>query len=86
MDKDDFEQFEKILMNVLNKRARIPEERHLTHHDFVENLIVERQRRDERIESIRRQVIGWSIITAIGALGYSAWAYLLNTIRNGTGH
>lgn len=65
----------------------VSEEVHREHHAFIQAYIAERKRKEERWESIRRHVIGWSIIATIGAvvtaLGSVVSNAVLNTLRGG---
>lgn len=65
---------------VLNERLRIDEAKHRKHHAFIELLQSREQRKQERYESIKRQVIGWSVITGIGLLGYAAWEWVIQSL------
>jgi len=46
-------------------------DRHSTssHHDFVQMLKDDHDKRKERVEKIKTQVIGWSIIASLGVIG-----------------
>lgn len=48
-------------------------EEHSNHHRFIEEWIQERRVRRELIESFKKSVGGWLIVTILGGIGYSVW-------------
>jgi hypothetical protein len=60
------EQVRAGLNAVLDERARLDAETHREQHDYVRRLIERDHRRDERMEAIKRQTIGWLVIVVLG--------------------
>lgn len=66
------------LIEVLDERDGIDRETHHAHHQFVEELIERRKRRDAMHDKIKATVIGSLIIASIGgALKFLQWVYTL---------
>ena len=65
---------------VLNERLRIDEAKHRKDHEFIGLLRTREQRKQERYESVKRHVIGWSVITGLGLLGYAAWEWVIQSL------
>jgi hypothetical protein len=57
----------------LHAQRRIDEDTHVRHHEIFERWIERDNIRRERCEKIIAQVGGWSIITLLTGLGYTAW-------------
>jgi len=67
------DELKKILHDVLDSRSRAYEERHGKHHEFIDVLIAEKRAKIARMEKVKTHVIGWSIVTGIGGLGYALY-------------
>ena len=55
------------------REALSADPRHLAHHAFVAELIEARRQRRERWEAIRRQVVGWALISLLSGAGLTAY-------------
>jgi len=53
--------------------SAIPLEMHKQHHDYLEMMLQDRQRRLERNEKIKVSVLGWFVITVLGGIGTLAY-------------
>ena len=53
--------------------SAIPQEMHKQHHDYLEMVLQDRQRRLERNEKIKVSVLGWFVITVLGGIGTLAY-------------
>jgi hypothetical protein len=51
----------------------IPQELHKKHHEYLEVVLQDRQRRLERNEKIKVSVLGWFVITVLGGIGTLAY-------------
>jgi hypothetical protein len=58
---------------VLSARSRINNDIHTEHHDFIQILIEREERKKERWEKVKTQVLGWGIIGMIGAMGSAVY-------------
>ena len=67
------DELKKILHDVLDSRSRTYEELHAKHHEFIDVLIAEKRAKIARMEKVKTHVIGWSIVTGIGGLGYALY-------------
>lgn len=70
-----------VVSEELDSRRTIPIEEHRDHHDYIRHLIEERQVSRERWEAVRRQVIGWSVIAVLVAIGTLAYESLIGWLR-----
>lgn len=70
-----------VVSEELDTRRTIPIEEHRDHHHFIGLLIEQRRIRRERWEAVRRQVIGWSVIAALAAIGALAYESLIGWLR-----
>jgi len=63
------EKLRTIICSELESRSRIDIDVHTAHHQFIQKYIEEQQRKRERWEAVKRQVLGWGIIALVGGLG-----------------
>lgn len=80
MTRDELRQ---TLHQVLEERRSIDDKRHADDHQFIKLLRERERRRIERIERLKTQIIGWGIISSVGAgvsaIGYGVMQYIRNT-------
>ena len=69
MKEEDILQIKSNLNQTLDERDSIDHQTHSKHHDYIDLLIKESNVRAVRYEAIRRQVIGWGIVTFLTAIG-----------------
>lgn len=59
---------------------------HAVHHRYIELLIEREQKRTERWEGVRKQVLGWGIVILLSAVGTSVYqAFIAAVNRGGAG-
>ena len=80
MKEEDRKEFVKLLNETLDGRDRIDAVTHKIHHDLIAEDIENRQIKRERWETIRRQVIGWGIVTILLMIGTAVYNYFF-TVR-----
>ena len=57
----------------LDKRAKIDEDTHRSHHDFIEELLQAQIRKQAFWKKVQETTVGWitiAILSAVGTLGY----------------
>jgi len=77
------EELKKALEEVLDARAPVDKETHIKHHEFVDILIEERQKKKERNEKIKTQVIGWGILAILSGIGTALYHWFSHFVQNG---
>ena len=55
------------------REALSADPQHIAHHAFIAELIEARRQRRERWEAIRRQVVGWALISLLSGAGLTAY-------------
>ncbi len=73
----------KALHEVLDERDHIDAETHADHHTWLRNEIKCQKIRRDQMGRIKTQVIGWSIISAIGAIAAVLWYAMQDVIYKG---
>jgi len=80
MDSNDIK---KVMEEVLESHTTASSKLHEKHHAFIDILLDERKRKQERNEKIKAQVYGWGIITMItsilSGIGYAMYHYIKHT-------
>jgi len=76
--KGSNEDLKKALEEVLDARAPVDKETHIKHHKFIDVLIEEWEKKKERNEKIKTQVMGWGVILLLGAIGKAVYHYFVN--------
>ena len=56
---------------------------HTTHHEFVDECIVNMKRRRLFWEAIRKQVTGWGIIMVLSGIGFAVWQWFDHFVHRG---
>ena len=69
---------------VLNERARIDEQTHVRHHHFIDMQIEEYERKKRLREDVTKQVVGWGVVVALGAIGSAVYA-IVTGVKTGAG-
>ncbi len=54
-------------------REAIATDEHLAHHAFVAELIEEKRRKREFWDALKKQVVGWAIISLLAGAGTAAY-------------
>lgn len=57
----------------MDARRNIDERTHADHHRYVERCIQRDARRADNLEAVKRQVLGWGLVSAVGGVGYGAF-------------
>lgn len=65
---------------VLAERARIDQVTHAQHHEFIKMQIEKHQDRKRLRESVKKQVIGWGFILALGWIGTAVYFFVMSAI------
>ena len=79
-DRDDIKQ---MLHDVLTEYKAINDETHAIHHSFIEMMINKEERKQQRWETIKTQVGGWSLILALAFIGQAVWKMAVSIITRG---
>lgn len=66
---------------VMDERARIDQATHVQHHEFIEMLIEQYQEKKRVRESVKKQVIGWGVILALGGVGTAVYTFVINLTK-----
>jgi len=83
ISKDDIKT---AIHDAISECTFIDFETHTAHHQFVNEMIERRQRRQQLYDKVRQHVIGWgalSVITGLGALIYQA---IISFVQRNGGH
>mgnify|MGYP000676977271 CR=1 FL=1 len=84
MDKDDIKS---AISEALKDNRALDPETHKLHHNYVDELIKRRQRRDAMWDKARAQVLVWGIITILTGIGISVYNYVASLMKvSGQGH
>lgn len=60
----------RAILDVMKDHALwVDSDTHRCHHDYITQLLAERQRKLARWDKVREQVTGWAIIAMLGAIG-----------------
>ena len=79
MTPEDREEIIKEFNKALDRR-RGEDIQHKEHHAFVSMLIEKERIKQQRLETIRRQVLGWGVIVLLSGIGYAMYDYLVDAI------
>lgn len=82
LTKDDVQD---AINEVMDERARIDQVTHVQHHQFIEMQIEEYQDKKRLRESVKKQVIGWGVILALGGIGTAVYSFVIAAIAKGPG-
>lgn len=69
------------LDSALDRRAKVDSETHRAHHAYIENCIERDKNRAARLEHIRRHVIGWSVVSGLGLVGWSIGDWVIHALQ-----
>lgn len=69
----------------LDQRRTISEAEHRADHEFLRTWRERECRRAKMWARIREQVVGWSIVAALGVIGTAAWMLIKNWIHPPSG-
>ena len=75
------EELKKAINEILDERDAFDGRTHSDHHHFVEEMIAERKRKEERRERLRQQVVGWGIISTLSAMGYGTYHMFIEFVK-----
>lgn len=69
-----------VVNEVLDERTRVGEPKHTDHHQFMQ-MQIERYEAKKRLrESVKKQVIGWGVIVALGGIGTAVYSLVMNAV------
>ena len=80
MNKDEFRE---LISEALDARAPVDKDTHIKHHEFIDVLLEEHKIKKQRKEKIKTQVIGWSIIAVLSAIGTAVYHWFEHMINTG---
>lgn len=80
MTTEELELIKSIFVGVLDEHRTIDANNHKKDHEFVHELRLRAQRRDDLIENTKKQVLGWATIGVLGFFGYSILLHLKTII------
>jgi hypothetical protein len=83
MEKEHLEQIAASVAEQLDKNRHIDRDTHRKHHEFIDTVIMETNRRRNFWEQIRKQVAGWGIIMVISGIGYAVWQWFDHFVHKG---
>ena len=63
------DELKEVLDSALSDIGWVDQKTHEEHHEFVRMLIKKEERKKERWEKVKTQVLGWGIVALIGAVG-----------------
>ena len=85
--KDVAEIVSEAVNQSFNRNAFVDRELHESHHDFIARFIAKEDRSQQLRESVKKQVVGWSVIVLISGIGYFVYDSLMVTLQGwGGGH
>ncbi len=70
----------------IQQHMAIDAEIHAKHHNLLERLIEQQDRRMRFYDRVKQQVAGWGVITMLGAIGYMTYEYFVGVVRKISGH
>lgn len=73
----------KAVVETLEKNRSITTDVHNKHHEFIDTVIMQTQKRAAMWEGIRKQVIGWGIIAFLSGVGLMFWQWLQYFVNHG---
>ncbi len=73
MDEHDAELIARAVAGELERQRTIDVETHRKHHEFIDTLILDRDRRNDRIENLIKGVSVWIVILILTMVGLSIW-------------
>lgn len=65
------------------ERNRVDQVTHARHHEFIEMQIEERNDRKRLHDSVKKQVVGWGVIVALGGIGTAVYSFVMHAIARG---
>ncbi|NIT13224.1 MAG: hypothetical protein GTN99_02970 [Candidatus Dadabacteria bacterium] len=66
----------------LKKSMAMDEVHHKHHHEYIEILIEKERKKAALRESIKKQVLGWGVITMLSGIGYFGYKLIEYWVRH----
>ncbi len=80
------EDIESAIEEAFDRRMAVDIHLHAKHHQIIDQLIEQRDRRTRFYDGVKRQVVGWGIIAFLGAVGAMSYQAFINLVRKIGGH
>ncbi len=79
--QEEVNEIAKAVKTQLDQSRHIDIETHRKHHDYIDTLIIEVEKREARREQWIRVVGGWGIIITITAISAAIWEYIKDHVK-----
>lgn len=80
MNKDELKE---ALREELDSRSPVDKEAHIKHHKFLDLFIEDFERKKERNERIKQNVIVWGIVAILSGIATAVYHWFEHLVRNG---
>lgn len=77
------EELKEVLREELAARSPVDKEAHIKHHKFLDIFIEEYENNKNLKQQVKRQVIGWGVISILSGIGYAVYHYIEHFIQGG---
>ena len=77
MNQQEKEDLTKTIIGALQEQRDIDGKVHKAHHDFIETQIIQVKRKQDMWDGIKKQVLGWGIVIALGGIGKAVYHFFV---------
>lgn len=81
MQEEDADQIAKEVLRQLEQQRTVDVETHRKHHEFIDTLITNHMKSQERKEKWITIVGGWGIITMLTGFGLAVWQFVKDHVK-----
>ena len=81
VETEDAHKIADIVLRRLDSQRTVDIETHRKHHEYIDLLILEKEKVNARKEQWIRVVGGWGLILILSALATASWQYIKKTLE-----